>query len=66
MVRMCYFAYQPMSLVHATLLESYVAGHAHFGQPMTQPQLGRFYVEYRALGRLVGVRERDLPVDWLV
>ena len=32
---------------------------------MTQPQLERFYAEYRALGRLVGVREHDLPADWL-
>ena len=32
---------------------------------MTRPQLERFYAEYRALGRLVGVREGDLPADWL-
>ncbi len=62
-----YYALEPEAYawVHATLLESYVAGHAHFGQPMTEPQLERFYAEYRALGRLVGVRDRDLPADWL-
>ena len=62
-----YYALEPEAYawVHATLLESYVAGNAHFGRPMTQPQLERFYAEYRALGRLVGVREHDLPTDWL-
>ena len=42
----------------------YVADTPHFGRPMTQPQLERFFAEYRALGRLVGVREHDLPADW--
>ncbi len=62
-----YYALEPEAYawVHATLLESYVAGHAHFGRPMTREQLERFYAEYRALGRLAGVRERDLPDDWL-
>ncbi len=62
-----YYALEPEAYawVHATLLESYVAGHAHFGRPMTEAQLERFYAEYRALGRLVGVRESDLPTDWL-
>ncbi len=61
-----YYALEPEAYawVHATLLESYVAGHAHFGRPMTQAQLERFYAEYRTLGRLAGVREGDLPPDW--
>jgi uncharacterized protein (DUF2236 family) len=50
--------------VHATLLESYVAGHAQFGTPMTREETETFYREYRGLGRLVGVREHDLPADW--
>jgi uncharacterized protein (DUF2236 family) len=50
--------------VHATLLQTYVAGHAHFGRPMTPGEIERFYVEYRGLGRLIGVRERDLPDTW--
>jgi uncharacterized protein (DUF2236 family) len=50
--------------VHATLLESYVAGHAHFGNPMRPDQLDRFYAEYRGLGRLIGVRDGDLPPTW--
>jgi uncharacterized protein (DUF2236 family) len=50
--------------VHATLLEAYVAGHARFGTPMRPEEIDSFYREYRALGRLIGVREGDLPPDW--
>jgi len=50
--------------VHATLIQTYVAGHAHFGSPMRGDELERFYEEYRRLGRLIGVRERDLPASW--
>lgn len=61
-----YYALEPEAYawVHATLLESYVAGHAQFGRPMNPAERERFYREYRGLGRLVGVRERDLPEDW--
>jgi uncharacterized protein (DUF2236 family) len=61
-----YYALEPEAYawVHATLLDSYVAGHAQFGTPMTPSQLDRFYSEYRGLGRLLGVRERDLPDNW--
>jgi uncharacterized protein (DUF2236 family) len=50
--------------VHATLIESYVAGHQHFGTPMSPAERETFYREYRGLGRLLGVRERDLPDSW--
>src|SRR5947209_162377 len=50
--------------VHATVLNSYIAGHRHFGRPMSDSQREGFYKEYRGLGRLIGVRERDLPPDW--
>jgi uncharacterized protein (DUF2236 family) len=50
--------------VHATLLETYVRAHEHFGRQMTRPQLERFYREYIGLGRLVGLREGDLPETW--
>jgi uncharacterized protein (DUF2236 family) len=50
--------------VHATLLATYVHGHAHFGAPMSPADTQRFYAEYRGLGRLIGVRERDLPDTW--
>ena len=50
--------------VHATLLDTYVRGHALFGTPMSAADTERFYGEYRGLGRLIGVRERDLPRTW--
>jgi uncharacterized protein (DUF2236 family) len=50
--------------VHATLIDTYVAGHANFGRPMRPDEIERFYVEYRGLGRLIGVREHDLPPTW--
>jgi uncharacterized protein (DUF2236 family) len=61
-----YYALEPdaYAWVHATLLEAYVAGHAHFGRPMTRAETERFYAEYRGLGRLAGVRVDDLPDDW--
>ena len=50
--------------VHATLIETYVRGHRHFGSRLRPDQVERFYTEYRGLGRLIGVRERDLPPTW--
>jgi uncharacterized protein (DUF2236 family) len=50
--------------VHATLIDTYVRGHAHFGTPLRRDEIERFYAEYRGLGRLIGVRERDLPPTW--
>jgi uncharacterized protein (DUF2236 family) len=61
-----YYALEPHAYawVHATLIESYVAGHAQFGRPMSQEETERFYREYCGLGALVGVRSGDLPADW--
>jgi uncharacterized protein (DUF2236 family) len=61
-----YYALEPgaYAWVHATLLDAYVSAHAHFGRPMSDAQLERFYREYIGLGRLVGVRKGDLPEDW--
>jgi uncharacterized protein (DUF2236 family) len=61
-----YYALEPSAYawVHATLLETYVAGHARFGTPMNAREVERFYREYRGLGRLIGVRDSDLPEDW--
>lgn len=62
-----YHALEPdaYAWVHATLIDTYVTGHAHFGTPMSAHETERFYREYRGLGRLIGVRERDLPETWL-
>ncbi|MGZ4340888.1 MAG: oxygenase MpaB family protein [Solirubrobacteraceae bacterium] len=61
-----YHALEPEAYawVHATLLMAYAAGHARFGTPLGDTELRRFYGEYRGLGRLIGVRYRDLPDDW--
>lgn len=50
--------------VHATLIDMYVCAHARFGTPLGHEETERFYLEYRGLGRLIGVREEDLPPTW--
>jgi uncharacterized protein (DUF2236 family) len=61
-----YHALEPVAYawVHATLAEAIVAAHARFGRPLTDAQREQLWTEWRALGRLLGIRERDLPVDW--
>ncbi len=61
-----YYALEPEAYawVQATLLETYVAGHSRFGRRLGLAECERFYREYRGLGRLVGVRARDLPAGW--
>ncbi len=61
-----YSALEPdaFAWVHATVLNSYVVGHQHFGRRLRAQELEQFYREYRGLGRLIGVRDRDLPPDW--
>jgi uncharacterized protein (DUF2236 family) len=61
-----YSALEPAAYawVHATLLDTYVRTNARFGRAMTRHEVERFYREYRGLGRLIGVRERDLPPTW--
>lgn len=54
----------PYAWVHATLLDSYITGHAHFGRQMTLGQKDQFVREYRGLGQLIGVRESELPDNW--
>jgi uncharacterized protein (DUF2236 family) len=61
-----YHALEPgaYAWVHATLAHAIVAGHSLLGRPMPSSLVERFYDEWRRLGRLVGVRERDLPEGW--
>jgi uncharacterized protein (DUF2236 family) len=61
-----YHALEPdaYAWVHGTLIDTYVRAHEQFGRPMTPDEVNRFYREYRRLGRLIGVRERDLPETW--
>jgi uncharacterized protein (DUF2236 family) len=50
--------------VHATLADSIVRGHALLGSRMTAGEIEEFYADWRRNGRLIGVRERDLPEGW--
>ncbi len=61
-----YHALEPEAYawVHATLADAIVAGHERFGRPMGAAEVAEFWAEWRGLGRLLGVRERDLPEDW--
>jgi uncharacterized protein (DUF2236 family) len=61
-----YHALEPEAYawVHATLAETIVGSHARFGRPLSPGQLERFYAEWRGLGRLLGIRQGDLPEGW--
>jgi uncharacterized protein (DUF2236 family) len=61
-----YHALEPEAYawVHATLAEAIVSGHARFGRPLRPAEVARLWTEWRALGRLLGVRSGDLPEDW--
>jgi uncharacterized protein (DUF2236 family) len=61
-----YHALEPEAYawVHATLAETIIGSHARFGRPLTPDQVERFYAEWRGLGRLLGIREGDLPESW--
>jgi uncharacterized protein (DUF2236 family) len=61
-----YHALEPQAYawVHATLAEAIVAAHERFGRPFTDEQRGQFWSEWRSLGRLLGIRESELPADW--
>lgn len=61
-----YHALEPEAYawVHATLCDAIIGSHRLFGQRLRPDEVARFYDEWRALGRLLGVREHDLPADW--
>jgi uncharacterized protein (DUF2236 family) len=61
-----YHALEPEAYawVHATLAHSIVRGHELLGRPMHGRDVERFYAQWRRSGRLIGVRERDLPEGW--
>jgi uncharacterized protein (DUF2236 family) len=58
-----YHALEPRaySWVWASLFGAIVAAHERFGDPLRDDERERFWSEWRQLGRLLGVRERDLP-----
>lgn len=50
--------------VHATLADSIVRSHIRFIGPVSDAELAIFWDEWRRVGRLLGVRSRDLPERW--
>lgn len=61
-----YHALEPEAYawVHATLASSIVEGHRLFGSPLRPDEQLELWDEWRRLGRLIGVRDRDLPESW--
>ena len=61
-----YHALEPRAYawVHATLASSIVDGHRLLGTPFRPHEAERFWQDWVRLGRLVGVRPRDLPATW--
>jgi len=61
-----YHALEPEAYawVHATLAIAIVGASNQFGRPLDASQTARFWEEWRGLGRLLGIRERDLPPTW--
>jgi uncharacterized protein (DUF2236 family) len=61
-----YHALEPeaWAWVHVTLADAMIAGTRAFASPMSDDERERFYTEWCGVGRLVRVREADLPGDW--
>ncbi|MFD8498959.1 oxygenase MpaB family protein [Amycolatopsis sp. NPDC059657] len=50
--------------VHATLVKVPVDAQRFFGRGLSGPELDEYYAQMCDVGRMLGVRERDLPPDW--
>jgi uncharacterized protein (DUF2236 family) len=50
--------------VHTTLAEAIVTASNQFAKPFSDAQAQQFWHEWRNLGRLLGIRDRDLPRTW--
>ena len=61
-----YHALEPTAYawVHATLASAIVHGHEQLGSRLSADDKEGFWRDWLKLGRLIGVRERDLPVRW--
>ena len=51
--------------VHATLAAGIVQAHERFGLRLSESGREQLWAEWRSLGRLLGIRDRDLPPTWL-
>ena len=61
-----YSALEPRAYawVHATLASAFIDGSRVFADPLTPAEAEAFWGDWMKLGRLIGVRERDLPARW--
>ncbi len=61
-----YHAMEPEAYawVHATLADSIIRAYERFVGHVSASELETFWAEWRRAGRLLGVRERDLPKLW--
>ncbi len=61
-----YHALEPKAFawVHATLIDSIVSGHRMFGRQLTDREVERLWFEWRRLGRVLGIRDNELPETW--
>jgi uncharacterized protein (DUF2236 family) len=50
--------------VHATLAAAIVDAHELFGRPFSPRERQELWTQWRTLGRLLGIRDRDLPAQW--
>lgn len=50
--------------VHLTLVQLFVDGQRVFGRPLTPPEEQALYLEWRRVGRLLGISAEDLPATW--
>jgi uncharacterized protein (DUF2236 family) len=50
--------------VHATLVKLPVDAQRFFGRRLSRAELDEYYTQMCAVGRMLGVREKDLPPDW--
>ena len=61
-----YSALEPEAFhwVHATLVDGIPVMLDLCGDPLRDDELDRYYAEMCEIGRLYGVRDRDMPPDW--
>ncbi|MQA09738.1 MAG: DUF2236 domain-containing protein [Pseudonocardiaceae bacterium] len=61
-----YHALEPEAYawVQATLVHTIITVHQRFGRAMSAEEIEQLYAEWLGLGRLLGIRDGDLPADW--
>jgi uncharacterized protein (DUF2236 family) len=61
-----YWALDPEAYawVHLTLVHLFADVQRLFGPPLTAEELEQLYTEWRQIGRLLGVRDAEVPPNW--